>query len=188
MAGGDGTFLCGACVCFVLIPSVILIVLSFATLQPVEYGLNFNAITMSLENATYSQAGLYFLGFGHWFIRYPRTIQTIEFMATGENQLLHTRTADGLPLTLGLSFQYRYMPEHLNKLYLTYKNEHHAVYVNTATAAATRSCGHAHHARPCHRDTCHKMHCLARQQARNCWRVQARILRQPPQARVGSHQ
>ena len=135
MAGGDGTFLCGACVCFVLIPSVILIVLSFATLQPVEYGLNFNAITMSLENATYSQAGLYFLGFGHWFIRYPRTIQTIEFMATGENQLLHTRTADGLPLTLGLSFQYRYMPEHLNKLYLTYKNEHHAVYVNTATAA-----------------------------------------------------
>jgi hypothetical protein len=161
MAGGDGTFLCGACVCFVLIPSVILIVLSFATLQPVEYGLNFNAITMSLENATYSQAGLYFLGFGHWFIRYPRTIQTIEFMATGENQLLHTRTADGLPLTLGLSFQYRYMPEHLNKLYLTYKNEHHAVYVNTATAAIanvvrarhrhTPSCPCALWSLPCHR-------------------------------------
>ena len=65
---GDGAFLCGACVCFVLVPSIILIVLSFASLQPVEYGLNFNAITMSLENTTYAQAGLYFLGFGHWFI------------------------------------------------------------------------------------------------------------------------
>lgn len=127
--------LCGACVCFVLIPSVILIILSFATLEPIEYALNFNAITMSVENHTYSVAGLYFLGFGHWFIRYPRVIQTIEFMATGENSLLHTRTADGLPLTLGLSFQYRYMPEHLLQLYLTYKGEHHGVYVNTATAA-----------------------------------------------------
>ena len=55
-------------------------------------------------------------------------------MATGENSLLHTRTADGLPLTLGLSFQYRYKPETLYNLYLTYRNEHHAVYVNTATA------------------------------------------------------
>jgi len=109
--------------------------LSFSSLQPVEYGLNFNAIIMQVENRTYATAGLFFLGFGHWFIRFPRVIQTIEFMATGENSLLHTRTADGLPLTLGLSFQYRYMPEHLHKLYMTYKGEHHAVYVNTATAA-----------------------------------------------------
>lgn len=130
----DGAFLCGACVCFVLVPSIILIILSFQSLQPVEFGLNFNAITMSVENTTYSVAGLYFLGFGHWFIRYPRVVQTIEFLATGENDLLHTRTADGLPLTLGLSFQYRYMPEHLYELYQTYKGEHHPVYVNTATA------------------------------------------------------
>ena len=66
--GGSGSFLCASCVCFVALPAVILIVLSFATLEPVEYGLNFNAITMSLENTTYSVAGLYFLGFGHWFI------------------------------------------------------------------------------------------------------------------------
>jgi len=130
----SGMFLCGSCVCFVLIPAVILIALSFQTLEPVEYGLNFNAITMSLENTTYSIAGLYFLGFGHWFIRFPRIIQTIEFMANSENTLLHTRTADGLPLTLGLSFQYRYMPERLHELYLTFQNDHHAVYISTATA------------------------------------------------------
>ncbi|KOO22082.1 spfh domain band 7 family protein [Chrysochromulina tobinii] len=110
---------------FVLVPSILLIALSFATLEPIEYALNFNAITMSLENETYSVAGLYFLGFGHWFIRFPRTIQTIEFLATGENSLLHTRTSDGLPLTLGLSFQYRYQPQNLYNLYLAYKGEHH---------------------------------------------------------------
>jgi hypothetical protein len=48
--------------------------------------------------------------------------------------LLHTRTADGLPLTLGVSFQYRYIPQHLHTLYLAYKNDHVHVYENTATA------------------------------------------------------
>jgi len=90
---------------------------------------------MSLENETYAVAGLYFLGFGHWFIRFPRVIQTIEFVSERGNTLLHTRTADGLPLTLGLSFQYRYMPEHLHALYLKYKGDHDVVYANTATAA-----------------------------------------------------
>lgn len=32
-------------------------------------------------------------------------------------------SSDGLPLTLGVSFQYRYMPDHLLTLYLTYKGE-----------------------------------------------------------------
>jgi len=131
----ESTMICGACTVFVLLPSIILIWLSFATLEPVEYGLNFNAITMSLENSTYSTAGLYFLGFGHWFIRFPRIIQTIEFVPGGSTGgLLHTRTSDGLPLTLGLSFQYRYMPEHLHTLYVKYRGDHRAVYENTAVA------------------------------------------------------
>jgi len=91
MPEGGGMFLCGSCCVFVTIPAIILIILSFATLEPVEYGLNFNAITMSLENTTYSVAGLYFLGFGHWFIRFPRIIQTIEFLDNAEGGLLHTR-------------------------------------------------------------------------------------------------
>ncbi|KAL1512042.1 hypothetical protein AB1Y20_005316 [Prymnesium parvum] len=133
MAGDGGGALAAACVCFIVVPAVVLIVLSFQTLEPIEYGLNFNAITMSLDNMTYSLAGLYFLGFGHWFIRFPRVIQTIEFN-NFRGTLLHTRTSDGLPLTLGLSFQYRYIPEKLHTLYLTYKGEHQTVYVNTATA------------------------------------------------------
>jgi len=137
------TCLAGACLFFIVIPSAILLFNSFQSLQPIEYGLNFNAITMSVEEKTYSTAGLYFLGFGHWFIRFPRVIQTIEFVAN-HGDLLHTRTSDGLPLTLGLSFQYRYIPEHLHVLYMTYRNEHQAVYVNTATAViANAACNYS---------------------------------------------
>ena len=36
-------------VIFVLVPSILLIALSFATLEPIEYALNFNAITVRDE-------------------------------------------------------------------------------------------------------------------------------------------
>ncbi len=123
-----------ACLCFVAIPSALILASSFASLNTVDYALDFDAITMAINPTTYTSAGLYFLGFAHSFIIFPRTIQTIEF-ESDHRGLLHTRTADGLPLTLGVSFQYRYMPEHLINLYVAYRGEHEDVYINTAIAA-----------------------------------------------------
>merc|ERR1712228_995591 len=45
-----------------------------------------------------------------------------------------TRTSDGLPLTLGVSFQYRYLPEKLYKLYLNYREQQESVYEETSMA------------------------------------------------------
>jgi len=132
MAGGE-FFILGTCCCFVVIPGIILLALSFSSLQTIEYGLDFNAITMSVSNSTFEVAGLYFLGFGHSFIKFPRIVQTLQFTPDHRGRL-HTRTADGLPLTLGVSFQYRYLPMHLYDLYINFKEEHGPVYVNTATA------------------------------------------------------
>ena len=133
MSGNGGGVLCGVCFCFIVIPSIIMISMSFSSLPTVEYGLDYNAITLTVDNKTYGTAGLYFLGLGHSFIKFPRTIQTIEFNAA-HRDLLHTRTLDGLPLTLGVSFQFRYIPQHLYELYRAYKLNHLHVYENTATA------------------------------------------------------
>ena len=78
MSSNAGGVLCGVCTCFIVIPSIIMISMSFASLPTVEYGLDYNAITLTVDNKTFSQAGLYFLGLGHSFIKFPRTIQTIE--------------------------------------------------------------------------------------------------------------
>ena len=96
MSGNGGGTLCGVCTGFIVIPSFIMIMMSFSSLQSVEYGLDYNAITLTVDNRTYDSAGLYFLGLGHSFIKFPRTIQTIEFNAAHDD-LLHTRTLDGLP-------------------------------------------------------------------------------------------
>ena len=129
--------ICGICGLAVTITIIILLSVSFSSLDQLDLGLNYNSITLQIEDEVYATAGLYFLGVGHYFIKYPRTIQTIEFVAE-ENDRLQTRTSDGLPVSLSVSFQYRYDPQRLRELYLTFKQEELEVYENTAKAVIAK--------------------------------------------------
>ena len=95
---------CGICCLAVVLTIIIILSLSFQSLGQLDIGLNYNSITLQLEERVYQKAGLYFLGVGHYFLKYPRIIQTIEFVAE-ENDRLQTRTSDGLPVSLSVSFQ-----------------------------------------------------------------------------------
>jgi len=121
------------CCCACLITIIVLLAISFASLEQLEYGLNYNSISLQIEDHTYQDAGIYMLGVGHYFLKWPRTLQMIEFSAD-DNGRLQTRTSDGLPVKLSISFQYRYLPDKLLDLYLTYKGEEVEVYENTAKA------------------------------------------------------
>lgn len=123
----------GCCCCSVLITIIVLIAISFSSLEQLEYGLNYNSISLQIEKDAYQEAGLFMLGVGHYFIKYPRTIQMIEFSAD-DNGRLQTRTSDGLPVKLSISFQYRYQVDKLRELYYMYKGEEVEVYENTAKA------------------------------------------------------
>ena len=99
---------------------------------------DYNAITQHVAKEPYS-AGLHFIGVGHRFLRFPNIQLNMQF-STAEHDLLHTRTADGLPLTLGfclnwllfiwaqycslgLSFQYTLIQADLFDLYDFYLPE-----------------------------------------------------------------
>lgn len=110
---------------------VILVSLSFATLHATEWGLDYNGILMTVAQEP-MDAGLHFLGPGHSFIKFPNTYQNVQF-SSGDHDLLHTRTSDGLPLTLGVSFQYTLKREELHALYMEYKLDYPAVIFNMAT-------------------------------------------------------
>lgn len=132
MGNADKVIGCGCCVA-VLITIIVLLSVSFSSLEQLDYGLNYNSISLQIEDDVYDTAGLYFLGVGHYFIKYPRVSQVIEFSAD-ENDRLQTRTSDGLPVKLSISFQYRYNAGELRQLYLTYKQREVEVYENTAKA------------------------------------------------------
>ncbi|CAK8999308.1 Hypothetical protein SCF082_LOCUS6002 [Durusdinium trenchii] len=77
---------------------------------------------MYFSNFVKFPPGLKFIGPFNRLIRYPKTIQTLEY-DEAQRDLLDGRTRDGLPLILGLSFQYRLMADRLPDLYFTYENE-----------------------------------------------------------------
>merc|ERR1712023_518505 len=121
---------CGICCCLSLIAIIVVLSISFHQLDQLDYGIDYNMISEKLEGEVYTKPGLYSLGPGHRFITYPRTIQTIKFSAA-EQDRLQTRTSDGLPVKLGISFQYRYDPARLMELYLRYQKKEQEVFENT---------------------------------------------------------
>lgn len=95
------------------------------------------------ENKLYT-GGRHFIGLGHSFIVFPKTLQTVRMGTFGSGEevdsetvttsSLLARTEDGLQVTLDLSFQYR-LEESINKiidLYRDFQDNYQPAYVRIA--------------------------------------------------------
>jgi len=110
----------GGCCGVLVITIIVLIAVSFATLEPDEYGLDFNGVTQHVDETTLYEEGRYFLGLGHSFIVLPRTVQTNEIAN------VQVRTVDGLVVSLSASYQWR-LPrsaEVVAGVYFLFKDEY----------------------------------------------------------------
>jgi regulator of protease activity HflC (stomatin/prohibitin superfamily) len=118
-----------------------MLVLSMSSLHATEYGLRYNWVTQRITEQPYT-SGLHFVPFSS-FIRFPNTYQNLQF-SNGDHDLLHTRTSDGLPLTLGLSFQYTLDVDGLYPMYMAFKDQYHNVLFDVATdVLATQASKHS---------------------------------------------
>eukprot|EP00449_Zooxanthella_nutricula_P025974 CAMPEP_0198538934 /NCGR_PEP_ID=MMETSP1462-20131121/48137_1 /TAXON_ID=1333877 /ORGANISM="Brandtodinium nutriculum, Strain RCC3387" /LENGTH=308 /DNA_ID=CAMNT_0044268969 /DNA_START=60 /DNA_END=982 /DNA_ORIENTATION=+ len=134
----------GPCAVGVCLVAVALLVSSFSTLAPTEMALRYNFVLSTVSPSVEITPGLKFTGPFVRFIRYPRTIQTLSYDSSSKD-LLDGRTKDGLPLVLGVAFQYRLLPTGLYELYHQFEN-HEGDYirlfglmgVHTITEVATR--------------------------------------------------
>jgi hypothetical protein len=100
-------YLCFFIIGIVIIGGGVLIILGFSTLQATEIGLDYSWISMTVDKKLYEN-GLYFIGIGHSFIKYPKMVQTVEFSKErgSQRRAIQSRTKDGLEVTLEISFQY----------------------------------------------------------------------------------
>lgn len=140
---GIGTW-CVPVVVVVVITSVIMIFLSFDTLEYQEMGLNYSWISETVEKSTYS-SGRYYLGVGNHFVKFPSMVKSVFFLddmsPSTQGPALQSRTRDGLNVRLEVSFQYRLIFNDLYKLYTTLGENYEKVFVRMAieqlTTAAT---------------------------------------------------
>lgn len=116
----------------------ILILNSFSSLEFNDYGLDYSGITKGINPSPYT-AGIYFLGIGHSFIKFPKTVQTLEFSKerTASSGPLQSRTSDGLEVILEISFQYKLNYEGIFNLYMSYGPEYSKIFDRMAIDVLT---------------------------------------------------
>lgn len=114
----------------------------FRSLEYTELGLNYSLLANSVEERGYS-SGRYYLGIGHGFIKFPATVQTIQFAneADSVGPMLRSRTSDGLEVQLEVSFQYQLNASDIHGLYMAFGLDYEKVFITLAmdmvTALAT---------------------------------------------------
>jgi len=112
----------GACtVVFTL--AVVLLLTGFGSVDPTQMALTKNWIFSTVSPVIIVDPGLTYVGFWTELIKYPKTIQTISY-DNRHRDLLDGRTKDGLPLVLGLSYQYQLLPDELYNLYMQYERNY----------------------------------------------------------------
>jgi regulator of protease activity HflC (stomatin/prohibitin superfamily) len=110
--------------------------LAFKQIGYNEYGLNQDTITQQIDNKVYSK-GLYHIGVFNRFIKFPKTVQKIEFFDTYGNPgdtlgPLNSRTLDGLLIHIQLAFHYKLKSEEILNLYSTFGIEYEDRFIGQA--------------------------------------------------------
>ena len=108
---------------------IVLLAVSFRTLDINEYGLDYSSISKTIDSKAL-QGGFHFLGVGHSFIKYPSTFQTIEFSKElkSNGPPIKSRTSDGLEVAIEISFQYRLQYTQLYDLYMTFGTKYDLIF------------------------------------------------------------
>lgn len=131
---GKACCICTCCVAIAL--SFVCLATSINSLHQTQFGLSYSYLYKTVSKTTYAP-GLHLLGPFHEFVTFPSTLQTMEF-SSNANDLLHARTNDGLPLILGVTFQYRIMQNKVFDLFMNYTDgdmnlRYKAIYFNKAS-------------------------------------------------------
>ena len=96
-------------------------------------GLNYSSVSKTINKEAMS-SGIHFLGIGHSFIKYPTTLQILEFSKDGsaDGPAIKSRTSDGLEVQIEISFQYKLNSAQLYNLFMKYEHQYKHVYENFA--------------------------------------------------------
>lgn len=120
----SGPMYAGCCTCIVVVVvSVILILLGFSKLSVNEVGLDYSANSLTVNTDKLYSNGIYFIGVGHSFIKYPKRQLELN-MERGRS--IVSRSNDGLQVTISTKVLYSLQidVDALASLYLMFKDDY----------------------------------------------------------------
>lgn len=97
---------CGVCA---LITILCFVMFSIGTVEPIEYGIKYNAITKKVDTTQVYTGGWYFIGIFNSFETFPSTLVNMDFADYPDaiSTPLIVKDSDGQELTLSFSIQYK---------------------------------------------------------------------------------
>ena len=120
----------------ILVILIVFVSISWDSVEYTEYGLDYSGfgktvIARQIDRVTYT-SGIHIIGIGHSFIKYPRTIQTVEFSNSkdADRRQIVSRTSDGLEVLLEISFQYTIIQEKLFDLHMSFGEDFRRTMIN----------------------------------------------------------
>jgi len=144
--------------CTLTIFTIFAVPFSFKTMEQGKYAVKLNWMTQTLEDPVYTETGVKFVGLGNWLVEFPSSYQTMYFVndkrglqaePEGIDKLfwpmikgpIRARSADGLEMSVSMSFQWQLDSSNLVGLYEIlgddlYKDE----FVRFAKGAVIHAC------------------------------------------------
>jgi len=121
---------------------MIILLISMDSLEPLQYGITYNKITKTVGKDIFV-SGRYLIGPTKAFIDYPSNLVLIEFSdnRAATNEALKTRTAEGLAISLYVSFQYKIVKNKIPDLYNLANINYQGTYVRIARDSILKVAG-----------------------------------------------
>jgi len=121
---------------------MIILLISMDSLEPLQYGITYNKITKTVGKDIFV-SGRYLIGPTKAFIVYPSNLVLIEFSdnRAATNEALKTRTAEGLAISLYVSFQYKIVKNKIPDLYNLANINYQGTYVRIARDSILKVAG-----------------------------------------------
>ena len=110
---------CGICI---LVTVLIIVLVSVGTVEPIEYGIKYNAISKQVDKDTVYTGGWYLIGPFNSFETFPSTLVNMDFAnyPNAASGPLVVKDNDGQEMIISFSIQYKLMQNNTGDLYKKY--------------------------------------------------------------------
>mmetsp|Transcript_84742 Transcript_84742/g.244992 ORF Transcript_84742/g.244992 Transcript_84742/m.244992 type:complete len:369 (+) Transcript_84742:85-1191(+) len=115
---------------------ILFLLTSVAVVKPLQYGILYNRFNMYVDIDTVYGPGRHIVFPWNKFLRFPSTVQSVEFTAEPELAVfgtrfssLHTRTKEGLALHMQVSLQYQLIRDKVGHLYRDFNIDYQSFFI-----------------------------------------------------------
>lgn len=127
------------CAGFGLFMLVIFLSTCWGMVQPTEFGFKRNGISGTVDLSTVHEGGRHFLGWGSDFIVFPRRLKTLGPVVQARTGPGENDNGGGQPVTLEVSFQYRFVAATVAQVYRAFGLNWERSYNRFAAQAITNA-------------------------------------------------